>query len=158
MKLIRWVLAIAMGAAAGCGSDDGGETIDAGASPDATVTDGGGDPTCPTPTFTSIHEKVFRDFARCGVCHGNDNMANNLGDLTIPQDKALAYAAVTANSRALGAPKPKRIAPGMPDESWLFIKLLPDPPVGTRMPQTGPLKACEIEAIRTWITSGAMND
>jgi len=163
-SMARLYVAIAAGVFAGCGNDNGGDPIDGGSSPDALVNPlldagppgaCGADPNCPNPTFSCLHAQVFRDPNRCSVCH---DPSVRLGDFSISADKNAAFTAVTGNSNAIGAPKPKRVVATMPTESWLYIKLLPNPPVGTQMPQTGPLRQCEIDAVRTWITNGAMND
>jgi hypothetical protein len=51
-------------------------------------------------------------------------------------------------------PRFLRVKPADPDSSLLVLKLLPNPPVGARMPLSGgPLSSIEIATIRTWIDS-----
>lgn len=157
---MRALLLLAFLATSACGTDSGGDVLDAG-SPDAMPDSGVADPCedspgCPKATFTCLHQKVLRDQPRCAACH---DTAFNFGSFAIPADKAAAYSSATGNTAAIGAGvKTRRVVPGMPAESWLYVKLLPNPPVGTQMPQTGPLRACEISAFEAWINAGAMND
>ncbi|MCB9637955.1 MAG: hypothetical protein H6727_03510 [Myxococcales bacterium] len=54
----------------------------------------------------------------------------------------------------------KQIAPGDPDNSYLYLKISQEKPkVGARMPlDRAPLYANQLEAIRTWIAEGAKNN
>ncbi len=53
----------------------------------------------------------------------------------------------------------KRVVPGQPDDSFLLIKLGSADPPGARMPEGRPhLQQCDLDAIRAWITNGAMDD
>lgn len=143
---------------AACGSDNGGDVVDAGAGmdrvePDAGPSDDGGPPACAVqPTFTSIHSKILRD-ARCTVCHGT---APGLGSLFFAMDKTAAYTTATGNT--VGGMPTRRVVAGDPDQSSFYLKFLRTPPFGSRMPQGGALPDCEIEAVRTWIANGAAND
>jgi hypothetical protein len=63
---------------------------------------------------------------------------------------------VNVASREMVPPRTpmQRVKPGMPDSSYLYVKVASDkPPVGVRMPMSStPLTAAEIERIRVWIT------
>ena len=52
------------------------------------------------------------------------------------------------------------VYPGLPDSSYLYLKLLPDAPIsGGRMPLGGPyLDAASLEIVRAWIERGAPAD
>jgi hypothetical protein len=52
----------------------------------------------------------------------------------------------------------KRVVPGAPEESLLFLKVsMETPPCGTRMPRGGAaLPAAEIDLVRAWIAGGAL--
>jgi hypothetical protein len=51
------------------------------------------------------------------------------------------------------------VNPGNPDDSPLVDKIEPDPAFGVRMPQgRSPLGNDQIQAFRTWIEEGAMNN
>jgi hypothetical protein len=58
-----------------------------------------------------------------------------------------------------GGEKGNPIIPGKPDESFLYTKLLPDPPFGKQMPR-GRKKMTEeeIRTIREWIEQGAVKE
>ena len=59
-------------------------------------------------------------------------------------------------------PSMQRVAPGRPDDSYLFVKVAGADPrrVGARMPRTGPpfLTNGQIAALRKWIAAGATAD
>lgn len=51
------------------------------------------------------------------------------------------------------------VVPGKPDESNLYLKLLPDPPFGKQMPRNKKkLSAEEINLISEWIRQGARKE
>lgn len=52
------------------------------------------------------------------------------------------------------------VYPGLPDSSYLYLKLLPDAPISDgRMPLGGPyLDAASLEIVRAWIGRGAPRD
>lgn len=139
-------------AAAACGSDNGGDVLDAGpivirdAEPDDS--DGG---LCVQPTFTDIQAKIIRD-SRCAICHNNAGF----GGLQMPADQAASYAAVMGNT--VGGLPAKRVVAGNPDQSSFYLKLTANPPFPSRMPTGGALRDCEIAAVRQWIMNGAAND
>jgi hypothetical protein len=56
-------------------------------------------------------------------------------------------------------PRYMRVDPGIPDSSYIVMKLEGRQAVGRRMPLIGkPLSEKEIKSIRDWIASGAKND
>jgi len=52
----------------------------------------------------------------------------------------------------------KRVKPGAPEESLLYLKLDINAPCGQQMPPGGTLKKELQEEVRAWITHGAKND
>ena len=134
------VLAVAAGAVAGCGNDDGGP-----------VGDGLG---CSIePNFVSIHTDLLTT-DRCATsgCHGA-SMAGNLslsGDLD-----AVFTELLTEEVTHPDAVQTRRVVPEAPENSFLFVKIADVDPPGDRMPLGGELRPCEIDVIRTWIEAGA---
>lgn len=64
-----------------------------------------------------------------------------------------SYSGVLAGGVNSGA---DMVVPGRPCESFLYLKLTPSPPVGSRMPWTGPFYSEADMAILTdWIAEGA---
>ena len=66
------------------------------------------------------------------------------------------------NVAASEAPGLMRVAPGLPDQSYLVIKVASSDPrrKGARMPRNGPpwVSRAQIRALRRWITAGAKDD
>jgi hypothetical protein len=141
---------IAVAACAG-GGDDG--TLDSG------PPDTGAKP-CLDPTFSSMYFERFAVLEHCAdtQCHYSGTAA---GELEFGSGKSLAYTAILADTASdVGAmTQPKRVVPGDPGASFLYVKLAEANPPGGRMPlgQT-PLQECDLDAIRTWILGGAPND
>jgi hypothetical protein len=52
----------------------------------------------------------------------------------------------------------KRVKPGAPEESLLYLKLDIRPPCGQQMPPGGLLKQEFRDEVRDWIANGAKND
>ena len=51
---------------------------------------------------------------------------------------------------------PHMVVPGRPCESFLYLKLTPSPPVGSRMPWTGPYyDESDMATLTDWIAEGA---
>ena len=123
------------------------------ASGDATGASPSGATACAVePTFASIYARVLTT-PTCAVsgCHAT------------PGQSALSLdGSADAVYRALvGAPSSgsllARVSPGSPAASFLYLKLAEEPPPsGARMPEAAaPLPACEIDAVKSWIASGA---
>ena len=66
------------------------------------------------------------------------------------------------NVAASEAPHLMRVAPGLPEQSYLVIKVVSSDPrrKGARMPRNGPpwVSRAQIRALRRWITAGAKDD
>ena len=102
------------------------------------------------PTFSSIQSVVFN--TRCTSHHGA--IANAGLDLRSPQSFNNLVGAPSTQTALL------RVAPGNADASYLIHKLDGRAGiVGERMPQNGPfLTTQEIDVIRMWIDTGAINN
>jgi hypothetical protein len=104
---------------------------------------------------------VFR--ATCGssgACHGVvDGVAPQLG-LNL-EDDSLAYASIV-NVPSSNFPNMMRVRPGLPDSSFMYRVLIPNPTYRLgyhRMPLTElPLPFEVTETIRNWIVKGALNN
>jgi hypothetical protein len=115
-------------------------------------------------TFAQIQATTFTTTCITVGCH-NAHDAPLAGQLNLEAGEAYAalVGATPANPAAQTAGL-KRVDPGKPDTSFLFVKLtLPqifDPDFGSRMPlgQELPLDAQQIEHIRAWILRGAPLD
>ncbi len=158
MMISRWRLLAAIPLALAFSACDGGTTDDGNA--DTGVNDSGTNDPCLEANFTSIYTDRLHTTKYCAAAGCHDPQTAGGG-----QNYALTKAAVhdtllsdTVNS--IGAPDyPKRVTPGDPDMSFLWIKLTrDDAPLG-RMPLAKtPLQQCDLDAINTWITNGAMDD
>lgn len=100
-------------------------------------------------TFSFVQENVFDLSCALSGCHSGSTFP----DLSSGQ----AYASIVDAISSQGF---KLIAPGDPDNSYLYIKITAGPDMsGSRMPQGGaPLPATTTDAIRDWIERGAPND
>jgi hypothetical protein len=167
------VMPLLAAAASGCGGEPTASSSTAGqgaasspvhmAGTAATAAGGGGaGATGPAATFTAIYEMLFPmpTNARCNACHANP--ANDVGNgkLQTGADKASAYAALVGktsmSSRCMNRPL---VLPGQPEMSLFYLKLMPTPPCGVRMPNGGnQLTAEQIDMVRSWIAAGAKDD
>lgn len=119
----------------------------------------GGEAAGAVNTFSAIYRDILAP--RCGgpVCHSSSMTG---GSLNVGAGNASAVRSALVNMPATGSEcgssGSTMVVPGQPDMSLLYQKLLDNPPCGTRMPPTGALNAAELERIRTWIASGALNN
>lgn len=89
---------------------------------------------------------IFRSRCAGPNCHRAAPFAAGL-DLT----DANAFGSLVGVASS-GNPALQRVVPGDPDRSLLVAKLLPNPPIGSRMPLVGaPLEPEQIDRIRNWI-------
>lgn len=109
-------------------------------------------PPDPTATFTRVKAEILPTCAAAG-CHG-----------TIAPQESLVLAPNTAYANIVNVPSVenssiKRVAPGDPNNSYLYRKLLGSGITGDRMPLGGPyLSDAQIGLVRDWIRRGAPND
>lgn len=96
--------------------------------------------------------------ANCGGCHGGQNPQGQLDLLSDGLFDRLFKASRQQVARKL-------IAPGQPEQSYLWLKLSGDGSItGMRMPidplggGVRPLSPEDLTAMETWITAGALND
>lgn len=133
--------AAAAGAAGSGDLDDGGVAEPA----------GGAQP----GTFSHIYENAFRT---CRTqCHVMGFSMLNMAT------REAAYAALVdqdSNPRNMGcAPLGlKRVKPGAPEQSLLYLKLDISAPCGQQMPPGGLLTQAFRDEVRDWIANGAKND
>jgi hypothetical protein len=112
---------------------------------------GSGPPPPLTADFQSIQDNVFTPI--CVRCHSGAGAPEGLA-----LDAAHSYALL------VGVPSNEdagllRVKPGVPDSSYLILKLQGSPGiVGVQMPFGGPpLPQATLDVIRQWITNGAPN-
>lgn len=109
------------------------------------------------PTFQSV-QQILTLNCTTASCH---SALSRRGDLVLTSDVAYeSLVSVLPDNPAARGRGLMRVNPGKPDSSFLLIKLIaPGPEEGDKMPQTGgSLTSQEIDAIRSWIASGAKRD
>lgn len=110
----------------------------------------------PPPEDVSLALQLQPIFdARCAGCHvGAD--PNPQGGLDLDANNAWAE---LHDVFSQGYPGFKRVAPGSPDSSVLYQKLIGNPDFGDRMPRLqAPLDARELALVRVWIEEGALDN
>lgn len=135
-------------ATASCGSDSRGGTAGMGGAEAA--------------SFTEVYGALFprSSSGQCDMCHALPAHDVVNGMLETGMTKESAYEALvdktSQSSRCMSLPM---VMPGKPETSLFYLKLLPDPPCGVRMPNGGrPLSDDQLEMVRSWIAAGAPND
>lgn len=107
----------------------------------------------PTATFTRVQNEVFTPSCAVAGCHDVIGQQQNLM-LT----EGTAYAMIVGR-RSTEVSSLDRIAPGNPDDSYLYRKITGASISGERMPQgQPPLPDDKIRLVRDWIRRGAPND
>ena len=120
---------------------------------DGVVSMVGGPPPGGAPTLTSLQTSIFSP--KCGIpgCHATPSPEQGM-DLT--EGHTYAFTVGVDSNELSGF---KRVVPGNPADSYLYMKLAGDPRiVGERMPFGGMLTAAEIEGVRQWIDAGARDN
>lgn len=153
MLLSRYtvLLLLVVGATAGCAGN--GEGLDANGQPIGAAPPGAPTPAPPslTPDFQSIQDNVFTPI--CTQCHIGAGAPQGL-----QLDAAHSYALLVGIPSA-EQPNVLRVSPGNPDASYL-VRKLEGPSAGIsggQMPlNQNPLPQATIDAIRQWITDGAL--
>jgi len=104
-------------------------------------------------SFANQIQPIFNQSCGNGLCHLDGNSANGLA-----LDPGVAYDNIVGVPNTQN-PDFNRVEPFEPLNSWLYLKLLDNPPFGQRMPRgRDPLPANEIELIRLWIEQGAQDN
>ena len=149
MFLIRYtvLLSLVVAAAAGCAGN--GEGLDANGQPIGSAPPGVPPPSL-TPDFASIQANVFTPI--CTQCHIGAS-----APLGLQLDETHSYALLVGIPSA-EQPGVLRVSPGNPDNSYIVRKLQGTPGIsGGQMPLgQSPLPQSTIDAIRQWITDGAL--
>jgi hypothetical protein len=106
-------------------------------------------------SFDSIQRTIFDVNCLSAGCH---NSADRAADLVLEVGESYANLVnVVPDNPAASDAGLRRVAPGLPESSFLLIKLTgPDAEQGSRMPRGGPpLAANDIDRLRAWIAAGA---
>ncbi len=102
-----------------------------------------------TPMFSMDVQPVFTGKCALADCHGAAKSAS------LQLTAGMAYGNLV-NVKSSEDPRFMRIMPGMPDSSYLVMKIEGRQTVGARMPfRRTPLSASQIQLIRGWIQAGA---
>jgi hypothetical protein len=124
---------------------------------------GGGGGSGATSANAATFSEVFNllQCRQCGLCHGG------AAGLSFTTSKSEAYETLVG-SDLMGKPAgtateggmcagQKRVVPGMPEQSLLFVKIAGTQKCGTIMPPSPApaLNAGEVERVRSWIAAGA---
>ncbi len=104
--------------------------------------------------FSAIQSEIFNNKCALSGCHvGGGNQLPGVLDLR----EGMAFQNLVG-VQSIENPSLNRIEPGMPDSSYLFLKITGNNIVGAQMPfGRDPLPEREIEAIRKWISGAANN-
>jgi len=119
--------------------------------PDAAATpDAGRVPGCPLPELSDIRATTF--IPRCAIpdCHAAPGREGLI--LSLETEALRARLLMPSTQSPSGLPL---VARGEIGRSYLYLKVFAQPVTGERMPPTGPLPMCEIQAIKDWISRGA---
>jgi hypothetical protein len=94
-----------------------------------------------------VEASVFKKSCAFTSCH----IGNGAGGLSL-EGSTLAK---LVNVRSVQDPTRTLVVPGAPEKSWLYVKLLPNPPVGSQMPSGDAVTAEQLDLVRRWIADGA---
>lgn len=147
--------------ALGCssGSSRGSDAVDA----DGAGADTGGitmctDTTTPTfaPTYDAVYCEILGPSCAFAFCHGGAGDYLQLGTAEVGYGSLVNAAAEGPSCAPTGL---KRVSPGRPYESLMFLKIT-DPPCGSRMPLSygfsTMLTPQQVDQIGQWISCGAL--
>jgi hypothetical protein len=159
--LLALVACAGASTAVGCSSSGSASTAaDAAAGDDVEDLDGGAgvDDAPRLPTFSAVYAQVLEPNCALPFCHAGT------GDYLQLPSMAGAYASlVDASAQGPDCVKTglKRVDPGHPDASLLYLKIT-NPPCGSKMPlyydNSGMLQPADIDQIEQWILQGAQNN
>jgi hypothetical protein len=118
-----------------------------------TTPGGGGEPIDQTATLTRVQTEVFTPSCATLGCH---DPIGQQGQVVLSAGRSYASVVGVPSTQT---PQLQRVAPGDPDNSYLYRKLTGAGIVGERMPlQMPPLSAEKLKLVRDWIRRGAPND
>ena len=153
---VLWIGIGLLGLFAGCagngtGLDQNGQPISAGGSSSSGSSSGGSDSGSVTADFQSIQDNVFTPI--CSKCHIGASAPEGL-----QLDAAHSYN-LLVGVPSVEQPDLERVKPGDPDDSYMLLKIEGAPGIdGGQMPLgETPLPQATMDAIRAWITNGALN-
>ena len=113
----------------------------------------GGEPIDPTATFTRVQSEIFTPTCANIGCH---DPLGQQSQLILSAGRAYEQ---TVSRSSVEMPNLLRVAPGNPDNSYLYRKITGAGITGDRMPQgRPPLSDAQIRLVRDWIRRGAPND
>lgn len=117
---------------------------------------GDGDPIDPAATLSAVQQSIFTPTCAAAGCHDALGAPLSAG-LELSSGRAHAN---LVGRRSTEIPTLLRVAPGLPEESYLMRKITGTQPMaGERMPLSGgPLTEAQIRLIRDWIRRGAPDD
>ena len=114
---------------------------------------GGGEPIDASATFTRVQNEVFTPGCATIGCH---DPLGQQSQLILTAGRSLDQIILR---RSVQMPSLFRVAPGSPDDSYLYRKITGVGITGDRMPQGRPaLSDAQIKLVRDWIRRGAPND
>ncbi len=127
---------------------------DASSESDGSATGSGSDSGAPAVVYETDVQPIWNAACTCHLMGGSGTMTAPF--LTLNPDMSHAQLVGVASEQAASL---SRVAPGSPEESYLWLKLTDthaEVGEGTVMPQTGMLEAEQLERIEAWITQGAL--
>lgn len=137
------ILAVTMLGGCSGGSGEGLPSTSSPAQPVAPPTDS------EAPTLSDLQDEVLSPI--CAQCH-----VGNSAPFGLSMESLAISEANLINMPSGTNPSIMRIAPGDPDNSFLFMKIIGDPLAGNRMPLgQSPLNEEVIARFRAWIEGGA---
>jgi hypothetical protein len=115
------------------------------------------------PQYGELDARIFVP-ACTFACHSGGEFAGGGLDMTVPPSKALIDVPAVAAACADGGWK--RVVPGRPEQSLLYLKIAAklegtEPPCGDGMPAGAnrpSLSADEVAEVRAWIEAGALEE
>jgi hypothetical protein len=126
-------------------------------------------------TFGAVYAAIERAGCKSSFCHGAGAGQLTLSTRDIAYDELLGANGMGAlalgtnpgpapeNKPACAGTGVRRVTPGQPEMSLLYLKLADQSPCGDRMPLTGSapelqFTPAELSTVNTWIMRGARHD
>ncbi len=159
---VAWIAAV-FGLACSSGARDGhAQGSPDGAAPEADDEGDEGDDAADAivrlPTFTDVYQQVLVPNCALPFCHAGTGDYLELADMAIGYSSLVNAPAQGPDCAKTGL---KRVDPGHPETSLLYLKVT-TPPCGAKMPRSYGsavvLDPLSIQQIKDWIQLGAKND